>query len=78
MVFLFLSQADRDLMGFTVDKTGSNLPPEYAPWKPASGGVAIPLGGGNTSSIIEAVQQDGYLLMSVARRDEGTDRPTEH
>ena len=58
MVFLFFSQVDRDLLGFTADKTGSNLPPEYAPWKHALGGAAIPLGGGNRYSIPETIQRD--------------------
>ena len=61
-VFVFISTRDREVIGFTTDQEGGNLPPGYAPWRSAAGGGAVLLGGGDADPVIEAVSRDGFFL----------------
>jgi len=53
-----------ELFGFTVDQTGSNLPPEDGPWERA--GDAIPLGttmASTSPQIAQQVERNGCALV---------------
>jgi hypothetical protein len=41
MVFELISAKDRDVLGFTANQVGANLPPEYAPGTPATAGGTV-------------------------------------
>jgi hypothetical protein len=66
-VFIFRSEKDTDVVGFTAQRDGRNLPVEYAPWK-SLGGNAIQTGdnlAGVTSgadNVREAIRRDGFYL----------------
>ena len=77
-IYLFLSQSNENVQGFTLDITGSNLPADYAPWHAAGSGEAVPVGG-DTDPVAMIVQRDGYFLVSTRKRSPGqvtnTSRP---
>jgi hypothetical protein len=65
-VFMFQSEKDNRDFGFTEDRTGGNLPVEFAPWRligdrivPVNRGVA---GVGSSSAILAGIATDGYYL----------------
>ncbi len=65
-IFIFRSKKDATVHGFTRDKTGANLPPEYGPWEPL-GGKAIPAGSalagiGNADAVLIAMEAEGFYL----------------
>jgi hypothetical protein len=64
-LYLFWSTRDIEVFGFTFERTGNNLPIEFAPWsKNGDGGALYANQGGRSSSngIVEAVQRDGFYL----------------
>ena len=64
-IYLFWSECDLGVFGFTSDRTGANLPVEFMPWSKNGDGKALygPEEGVNTANvIIEAVQRDGFRL----------------
>jgi hypothetical protein len=64
-VFIFRSEKDSNIVGFTAQRDGGNLPAEFAPWT-AQGNSAIQSGAASSSGGADAVQQgikyDGYFL----------------
>ena len=64
MVFVFISAMSRDLLGFTVDEAGGNLPAAYAPWERLSAGGALPLNG-SFDHVTIAIETQGYYLARV-------------
>jgi hypothetical protein len=69
-VFVFISTKDREVIGFTADQEGGNLPPGYGPWRSAAEGGAILLGGGDADPVTEAVSRDGFFLAVGGYEDE--------
>lgn len=69
-IYLFWSEADASVFGFTVHPMGANLPDDFAPWIKNGDGGAIYVGEpGNVSSIIISdVLRDGFYLASVGPR----------
>jgi hypothetical protein len=61
MIFVFLSAIDRDLVGYTADPSGTNLPPAYAPWEAANQGSAV-LTGGEAGPLTDLVRRDGFII----------------
>ena len=70
MVFVFTSSKDRDLLGFTSDETGGNLPAACAPWERVSAGGAFPLHG-SADHVMVAIETRGYYL-ALSGDGEGT------
>jgi hypothetical protein len=65
-VFIFRSEKDNLHFGFTRDKAGSNLPEDFAPWRPV-GGEAVPSTAGiagiaNSDTVLVAIERDGYYI----------------
>jgi hypothetical protein len=66
-IFLFQSEIDNDLAGFTEEEDGGNLPSDYAPWK-LIGGRAVQIGSnlsgvsGGGDALLAAIQRDGFFL----------------
>ncbi len=52
---------DPDVLGFTCDATGGNLPLDYAPWQPSIEGDAVLVGGG-VGPVAEAIWRDRFLI----------------
>jgi hypothetical protein len=82
-VFVFNSRVDPDLLGFSQDATGRNLPLEYSPWEPATEGGAVLLGDdadhiSDANVVLNAVRRDGFFLAVGGYEDEGPSRSTSH
>jgi hypothetical protein len=62
-LYIFTSRSYPKVKAFTSDKTGGNLPDDYAPWYPAGSRAAAPAGV-DFDPVGKAVQRDGYFLVS--------------
>jgi hypothetical protein len=60
-VYLFISEAQPSVRALTPDRTGENLPAEYAPWRAPNGGTGMFLGSVNDPITI-AIRFSGYSL----------------
>ncbi len=60
-IFVFTSLKDPDLLGFTHDAAGGNLPPAYAPWQPSTEGGAV-LVGGDVGPVADGIRRDGFFI----------------
>jgi hypothetical protein len=78
MIFVFVSSKDREVLGFTADQTGGNLPSGYAPWEPATGGGAVLVGSDDADPVTEAVRRDGFFLAVGGYEDEGRGASSVH
>jgi hypothetical protein len=68
-IYIFASETQRAVSALTSDHTGGNLPSVYAPWRPVNSGRALPAGT-QARSIVDAIQKDGFFLLSTkTRRD---------
>jgi hypothetical protein len=65
-VFIFQSEKDNLHFGFTGDKAGSNLPDNFAPWRPVGGeavlSTAAIAGVASSDTVLEAIERDGYYI----------------
>jgi hypothetical protein len=65
-VFVFISTKDRDVLGFTAGQAGANLPPEYAPWTPATEGGAVLVHDAESESdadiVLDGIRRDGFFM----------------
>jgi hypothetical protein len=64
---IFISSQHPDVFGFTLDKTGANLPTELAPWKPSQGALEVASNMRlcsiiTANPVIAAVKKDGFYL----------------
>ena len=68
-VFSFHSGKDHRVYGFTLDRTGGNLPAAFAPWRkhgehdvnPGDG----PRIGVHTDAILDGIKRDGFHLAAI-------------
>jgi hypothetical protein len=60
-VYLFISEPQPSVRALTPDRTGGNLPPEYAPWRATDRGKGMFLGSTNDPIAI-AARFSGYSL----------------
>lgn len=65
-VFVFQSEKDKDIVGFSDDPAGGNLPAEFAPWQPI-GNIALQVGGGvagigAADAVMASIERDGFLV----------------
>jgi hypothetical protein len=72
-MYIFRSDKDPAIAGFTTQRHGGNLPAEFAPWRPP-GGAAIQTGDefadvtGGADVVLAGIARDGfYLAMSEGR-----------
>jgi hypothetical protein len=80
-VYVFVSTKDREVLAFTADQAAANLPPDYAPWKPATHGGAVLLGDypdDDAHVVLEAIRSDGFFLAVGRDEDEGLPGPATH
>jgi hypothetical protein len=68
-VFIFSSEKDGDIVAFTEDPDGRNLPVELAPWHALSGSAMQirpgnrPTGvSGNMDAVTDGIARDGFYL----------------
>jgi hypothetical protein len=69
-IHLFQSALEPDILGFTYDKRGANLPIELGPWTRAGRGAAIEAGPSrgaltgtrSSGSMIAAIEKDGFYI----------------
>jgi hypothetical protein len=60
-IYVFISRKDPDVLAFTLNETGDNLPAALGPWYQESmPGVYVV--GVENDPITEAVRQDGYCI----------------
>jgi hypothetical protein len=60
-IYVFVSDKDPDILGFTSDETGANLPRALGPWREESeSGVAVVERGDNP--IAQVVERDGFFI----------------
>lgn len=68
VVFIFWSEADLSVFGFTSDPTGANLPSELAPWTKNGTGVALCTEAesiptyASANPVLLKVDRDGFYL----------------
>ena len=60
-IYAYVSGKSPNIVGFTGDETGGNLPDKYAPWTPRHDGRAVATGDG-TDPVSAVVQRDGYFI----------------
>jgi hypothetical protein len=60
-VYAYWSQADPDLLAFTADQTGQNLPVERGPWEMSNGGNPIVTGDGG-DPVTTIIQNAGCFI----------------
>ena len=72
MLTLFQSATVPEVLGFTRDATGQNLPEKFAPWRKSTRGGTLYLGIGESSAqlgaedpVIRAVQTRGFYLVGA-------------
>jgi hypothetical protein len=73
LIFIFASDTHLSVSAFTSDRTGGNLPTNYAPWRQVNGGRAM-LVGSNIDPVSMAIQRDGYFLSISKARIGGRDQ----
>jgi len=65
-VFIFRSVADDLCIGFTQDKTGANLPSEFAPWQPAHHATLPPqvdaISISESDSVLAMIRMNGFYV----------------
>lgn len=64
-IYLFRSEKDPQVSGFTSDETGANLPNEFAPWHPIGGGTALSTGAGADPVSVEVRERGFYLVTAT-------------
>ena len=73
-VFVFISATDRDVLGFTADQVGANLPREYAPWTAATEGGAVLVHNAasesDTDIVLDGIRRDGFFMAVGGYEDE--------
>jgi hypothetical protein len=62
-IYLFTSNRHPSVTAFTSDKTGGDLPADYAPWFPVNNGRTILLDS-LSEQIAKGLQQRGYFLLA--------------
>jgi hypothetical protein len=60
-VYAYWSQANPDLLAFTADQTGQNLPIERGPWEVSNDGNPIVTGDGG-DPVTTIIQNAGYFI----------------
>ena len=65
-VFIFWSARDKDIVGFSDDLTGANLPTEFAPWQRV-GNTALQSGDGlagvgAADKVMSGIERDGFFV----------------
>ena len=60
-IYAFASRKNPNMIAFTSDTTGDNLPNKYAPWFKSNGSQAIATGDG-TDPVSAIVGRDGYFV----------------
>jgi hypothetical protein len=60
-IYRFVSDSTPSVSAFTLDRTGDNLPADYAPWR-AVGGRVVFIGAGDP--VARVVAKDGLFLLS--------------
>jgi hypothetical protein len=63
LIYPFVSYRHPSVTAFTSDRTGGNLPADYASWSPVNNGRAIQLAS-LCEPIAESVRQHGYFLLA--------------
>jgi hypothetical protein len=66
-IYLFWSESDREVFGFTFESDGGNLPTDLAPWSKNGEGEALPDENLASNSVVRAVQRDGFYLARLLR-----------
>jgi hypothetical protein len=61
-IYVFISTTRPSVRAFTSDRTGGNVPADFAPWRAANGGRPFVAGSDPVSKV---VQRDGYFLVSA-------------
>ena len=73
-VFVFISARDQDVLGFTADQVGANLPREYAPWTAATEGGAVLVHDVESESdadiVLGGIRRDGFFMAVGGYEDE--------
>ena len=65
-IFVFTSSKNCDVLGFTVDQAGANLPCAYAPWIAATEGGAVLVHDTENESdadiVLVGIRRDGFFM----------------
>jgi hypothetical protein len=69
-LYLFWSKGDPEIFGFTLDRTGENLPTDFEPWSANGAGDALYAdleGRAQPNAIVRIVERDGFYLGRCGR-----------
>jgi hypothetical protein len=61
LMYLFVSTARPSIRAFTSDRTGTNLPRDYAPWEASGTPISA---NGTADTVTRAIERDGFFLVS--------------
>jgi hypothetical protein len=64
-IYLYASGKNRNLIGFTEDASGQNLPEEYGPWYLSNEDIGM-AGIDGTDPITQRVRESGFVLATKA------------
>jgi hypothetical protein len=74
-IFTFVSDSDAEVVGFTVDRTGANLPAEWAPWHPlGTGTLSASVGAtgvGQSEPVQQAIREQGFYVARAKALPQG-------
>jgi hypothetical protein len=78
-ILVFMSIKDPEVLGFTPDRAGINLPPGYASWKAATEGGAVMLDNASDATVVlGAVRREGFFLAISGHEDDSQAGTTAH
>jgi hypothetical protein len=60
-IYVYISQKDAEIMAFTSDATGGNLPTSNGPWIAGEAPDVLDTGNGR-GAVSVAIRQDGYVI----------------
>ncbi|HEY0183127.1 MAG TPA: hypothetical protein VGC09_10000 [Rhodopila sp.] len=61
-IYIFSSSRAPDVLGFTADGTGANLPAEFAPWSRQADAGEAGAGIGSSEPVKAAIDRDGFYV----------------
>jgi hypothetical protein len=60
-IYVYISQKDAEIMAFTSDSTGANLPTSDGPWIVGDAPDVLDIGSGR-GAVSVAIRRDGYFI----------------
>lgn len=63
-IYVYVSVRDADILGFTSDETGGNLPEQLGPWDREDDLLGVVVIGTEDDQIAKAIRADGFHIVT--------------